>query len=231
MKSFLLPIQSIMRALAITTVFAGVVSAAHGQTDTPPCQPLPADRTITWCYPIDNATFAASAVLEWGWIKDSLPHTAKEYFDGEYYTGPPDIFNGEASRGYDDKIHTLTIVVWDAKGHFQKSISFRQSLQPPCALPLSDPLNFCIPKEGEITTSPLRVAAVGQSAAGVSWLQVWVDGVKYWTEHDAGTADMKMMNNYVYLPTGNHEVTMVMKESDGTSIKKVVNVQIVANNP
>ena len=62
----------------------------------------------------------------------------------------------------------------------------------------------------------------------MSWLQVWVDGVKYWTEHEAGTANVRLMNNYVYLATGSHSVTMVEEQSDGTSIKKTVKIEIVA---
>jgi hypothetical protein len=228
--SRLLTNSSIIRVTITIAIVAALASAAVAQTGTqPPCKPLAQDRTITWCFPIDNSTVGASAVLEWGWIKDSLPHTAKEYLDGKFYTGPPDHFNGIASPGFDDKIHTFMIVVTDALGTFQKSVSFRQSAELPCAAPSSDrSLNFCIPLDGEVTTSPLRVAAVGRSSIGVSWLQVWVDGVRYWTEHEAGTANQKLMNNYLYLPIGKHSVTMVEKESDGTSIKKTVKIQIVA---
>ena len=225
----LLSKSSIIRLIIIMAIVVLLACAAIAQSGTtPPCKPLGQDRTITWCYPIDNSTVGASAVLEWGWIKDSLPHTAKEYLDGQYITGPPDIFNGGPGLGYDDKIHTFTIVVTDSLGTFQKSVSFRQSAQLPCPAPSSDhSLNFCVPLNGAVTTSPLRVAAVGRSSIGVSYLQVWVDGVKYWTEHEAGTANQKLMNNYIYLPTGKHSVTMVEKESNGTSIKKTVNVQIV----
>ena len=172
----LLTKPSIIRATITIAIIAALASAAIAQTGTqPPCKPLAQDRTITWCYPIDNSTVGASAVLEWGWIKDSLPHTAKEYLDGQFYTGAPDNFNGGIGRNFDDKIHTLMIVVTDASGTFHKSVSFRQSAQLPCAAPSSDrSLNFCIPLEGEVTTSPLRVATVGRSSIGVSWLQVWV---------------------------------------------------------
>lgn len=220
----------IIRMVTITALIAGIAATANAQTsNTPPCKPLPEDRTITFCYPIDNATFGVSGVLDWGWIKDSLPHSAKEYLDGQLITSPPDMFNGVTGVSFDDKIHTLTIVVTDSKGSFQKSASFRQSEQLPCAAPTQDhSLNFCIPANGEVTTSPLRVAAVGRNSTGVSWLQIWVDGVKYWTEHQAGTDTMKLINTYVYLPNGTHQVSMVQEDADGTSIKKKVSVQIVS---
>src|SRR5882762_4810144 len=154
-------LSSTIRLIITLTIVVLLASAAIAQSRTPPCKPSGQDRTITWCCPIDNSTVGASAVLEWGWLKDSLPHTAKEYLDGQYITGPPDIFNGGPGLGYDDKIHTFTIVVTDSLGTFQKSVSFRQSAQLPCPAPSSDhSINFCVPLNGAVTTSPLRVAAV-----------------------------------------------------------------------
>jgi len=220
---------SIIRLITTIALVAASASTATAQNGTqPPCKALLQDRTITYCYPIDNGTVSATAVLDWGWITDSLPHTASMYLDGQFITGPPDIFNGAVGFNYDDQIHTFMIVVTDSKGTFQKSASFRQSAVMPCSLPSDGSLNFCTPLDGAVTTSPLRVAAVAQSSIGVSWLQVWVDGVKYFTEHEAGTTTVRLMNNYIYLANGNHSVTMVDKESDGTSIKKTVNIQIVA---
>ena len=54
----------------------------------PPCNPLAEDRTITFCYPIDNATVSWFAVPEYGWIKDSLPHTARNIWMGGTLPAP-----------------------------------------------------------------------------------------------------------------------------------------------
>jgi hypothetical protein len=62
----------------------------------------------------------------------------------------------------------------------------------------------------------------------VTYLQLWVDGVQEGTEHIAGTATMKMLNNYIYLANGTHRVVMVAKLADGTTLKKSVAVQIVS---
>jgi hypothetical protein len=210
--------------IAIVTAFA---SAATAQIITN-CKALPEDRTITWCYPIDDASVGAFTVSDSGYITDSLPHTATEYLDGVYLTSLPDVWSGGGGFGYDDKIHTYSIVVTDSLGTFQKAVSFRQSEALPCSVPADGSLNFCMPLNGAVTTSPLRVAAVAQSSIGVSWLQVWVDGVKYITEHDAGTSTVRLMNNHIYLANGKHSVTMVDKESNGTSIKKTVNITIVS---
>ncbi len=218
---------------SIATV-AVMTSAAIAQTTPPPpCNPLAKDRTITFCYPIDNATVSWFAVLEYGWIKDSLPHTAKEYLDGQYINNPPDIFNGGPSFNWDDKIHIDTIVVTDALGTFQKSVSFRQSLQLPCPMPSTDrSIAFCKPANNEVGPSPVRVSAVAQSSAGISWVQIWVDGTKtLTTEHYSGTADVKMWSNYIYLADGKHTITVVAKQGDGTSLKSTHSVQVVSYTP
>ena len=224
------PIAVIIAMLAMIVAFA---SAAFAQT-TPPCKPLAQDRSITFCYPVDDANLSVDTVLEWGWIKDSLPHTAKMYFDGQYMVDPPDIFNGGHDRVFDDKLHTLTIVVTDSQGSFQKSASFRQTLQLPCALPSTDKtVAFCKPSNSEIGPSPVRVAAVARSSIGISWVQVWIDGTKPVdsTQHTTGTAEVKMLNQYYYLANGTHTIAIVAKQTDGTSIKATHNVKVASYAP
>ena len=217
---------TIASLVMLSTVLAGTAAAQGSQL---PCKALTQDRTITFCYPIDDANVGSDAVLLWGVVKDSLPHTNLLYVAGQNPDQVGDNFEGQFSANYDDKLYTYTMVVTDAKGTFQKSASFRQSKQLPCAAPTSDrSMNFCIPSEGEITTAPLRVAAVASSSIGISWVQVWIDGVKYWTAHDSGTPNQKIMNNHVFLANGTHKVSVVAKEADGTSIKKTVSVQIVS---
>jgi len=219
---------TIASLLILSTVLAGTAEAQGSQL---PCKALTQDRTITFCYPIDDANVGSDAVLLWGVVKDSLPHTNMLFLDGQQPGDQvgDDLQGQFGSSPYDDKLHTYTLVVTDAKGTFQKSASFRQSLQLPCSAPSSDrSMNLCIPSQGEITTSPLRVAAVASSSIGISWLQIWVDGVKYWTAHNSGTATQKIMNNHVFLANGTHQVSVVAKETDGTSIKKTVTVQIVS---
>ena len=222
-------IQSTIIRFAITFTFiSALASMAAAQSGPLPCKALTQDRTITFCYPIDDANVGSDAVLLWGAVKDSLPHTTMLFLDGLGGTQVGDNLQGQFSSDYDDLFHTYTVIVTDAKGTFQKSVSFRQSKQLPCIAPTADrSINLCIPSQGETATSPLRVAATASSSIGLSWLQIWVDGAKFWTAH-AGTANQKIINNQVYLANGTHQVTVVAKEADGTSIKKTVAVQIVS---
>lgn len=218
----------------ITCVLAIMASAAVAQSSiTPPCKPLAEDRTITYCYPIDNSTIGSDTESQWGWIKDSLPHTSKAYQDGQYIGDFPDIFNGGPGFGWDDKIHTITIVVSDSLGTFQKSASWRQSLQLPCPAPTADrSIVFCKPANNEVGPSPVRISAVASSSAGISYVQIWVDGVKKGpTEHYSGTANMKMWSDYLYLANGTHKITVVAKQGDGTSLTSTHTVQVVSYTP
>lgn len=217
----------VMRSIAGMAVAVAVPAFSQVQL---PCPTSTQDRTITYCYPIDDANVSASSVLNSGRIRDSLPHTSKMFLDGQLEATIPDTFSGATGFNFDDKIHTITIVVTDASGTFQRSASFRETLQPPCSVPTTDrSLNFCIPGSGAVTQSPVRVAAMARSSVGVSYLQVWADGVKFFTEHNAGTANLKMMNDHIYLTPGTHSVTMIAKEGDGTSIKKTVTIRVIPN--
>lgn len=220
-------LQSLM-LLAIATF----TTAAVAQTDTPPCQAMSEDRTITFCYPIDGATISWDSGVDWGWIKDSLPHTAKLYLDGKYITGAPDIFNGGASFGWDGNIHTYQMVVTDSKGSFSKSVSFRQSLQSPCPLPTTDPgLVVCKPDNGEVDASPVRIGAVASSSKGISYIQVYVDGVKIGTEHNSGTNNVKMWNYFHYLDEGKHQISIIARQGDNTEIKVHRTITVVTYLP
>ncbi len=221
--------------IATLAMVAFSFSAFAQSSITPPCKALAQDRSITFCYPVDDANLSVDSVVEWGWIKDSLPHTSKMYFDGQYIAAPPDIFNGGFGQNFDDKLHTLRIVVTDSQGSFEKSASFRQTLQLPCNIPSTDKtIAFCKPSNLEVGPSPVRIAAVARSSVGVSYLQVWIDGAKPnvdATEHNAGTADVKMLNQYYYLANGTHSITVVAKQADGNSLKTTHKVQVVSYTP
>jgi hypothetical protein len=207
--------------------------AAIAQTFPPTCNPLPQDRSITFCYPIDDATIAQPQTQAEGWIKDSLPHTAQEYADGRLeLSNVPDEFEGVGIGGsFDDKIHTFTIVVTDSQGSFQKSVSFRLSLQLPCALPSTDPgLVVCTPSAGEVDSRPMRIAAVASSSTGFDNIQVWIDGKKYDSSH-AGTANVKMLNNFYYVPVGTHKLSIFAERLDGTKITKQFKLTVVSYMP
>jgi hypothetical protein len=221
--------------MAIVIAFA---PAALAQFFPPPCNPLPQDRSITFCYPIDDATIAQAQTSATGWIKDSLPHTANEYIDGKLLgSNIPDEFGTAGFGGnYDDKIHTFTIVVTDSQGSFQKSASVRLSLQLPCALPSADPgFVVCTPSDGEVDSRPMRIAAVAHSSTGFSnadTIEVWIDGTKYGVSHEPlGTTNMKILNSFFYIPVGTHKITIFARMPDGTKITKHRTVTVVNYAP
>lgn len=224
------------RCTLLLTMMATAIAfapAAIAQTLPPPCSPLPLDRTITFCYPIDDATIAQAQTSAEGWIKDSLPHTANEYIDGKLLASNISDQFGTAGFGgnYDDQIHTFTIVVKDSQGSFQKSASFRLSLQLPCALPSADPgFVVCTPSAGEVDARPMRIAAVARNSTGASDVEVWIDGKKYGASH-AGTANVKILNSFFYVPVGTHNITIFSRMTDGSKITKHRIVTVVNYTP
>src|SRR5438105_9432870 len=117
--------RSMFLLLMMATAIA-FAPAANAQALPPPCNPLPLDRTITFCYPIDDATIAQSLVAAEGWIKDSLPHNANIYIDGQLQSsniGRAHVCTSVTSG--DGRPHTACNVVTDSQGSFRKSASFR----------------------------------------------------------------------------------------------------------
>jgi len=76
----------------------------------------------------------------------------------------------------------------------------------------------------------MRIAAVARSSTGADTIEVWIDGTKYDTSH-AGTADVKMMNSFYYVPVGTHKITIFARMTDGTKIIKHRTVTVVNYTP
>jgi len=232
------------RCMVLLIVMATAIAfapAAIAQHWPPTCNPLPQDRTITFCYPIDDETITQNLTQATGWIKDSLPHTANIYLDGRLQSSNipdefPDQFGngGSGFGGYDDAIHTFTIVVTDSQGSFQKSASFRNSLHLPCALPSADPgFVVCTPSGSfEVASRPLRIAAVAHSSTGFNAIEVWIDGTKYdATREPLGQTQVKILNSFYYVPVGTHKITIFARMTDGTKIIKHRTVTVVNYTP
>ena len=67
----------------------------------------------------------------------------------------------------------------------------------------------------------MRIAAVARSSTGADTIEVWIDGTKYDTSH-AGTADVKMMNSFYYVPVGTHKISIFARMADGTQDSKAL---------
>jgi hypothetical protein len=226
--------------LVVMATAIAFTPAAIAQHWPPTCNPLPQDRTITFCYPIDDETITQNLTEATGWIKDSLPHTANLYLDGKLaVSNIPDEFPDQFGKGavgfggYDDKIHTFTILVTDSQGSFRKSASVRLSLQLPCALPSTDPgFVVCTPSAGEVDSRPMRIAAVAHSSTGFNAIEVWIDGTKYDASREPlGQTQVKILNSFYYVPVGTHKVTIFARMSDGTKIIKHRTVTVVNYTP
>ena len=93
--------RSTITSLIITvTLTTALASMAVAQSAQPPCNSLTQDRTITFCYPIDDANVGSDEVLLWGVVKDSLPHTNMLYVDGQNPDQLGDNFEGQFGANY-----------------------------------------------------------------------------------------------------------------------------------
>jgi hypothetical protein len=59
---------------------------------------------------------------------------------------------------------------------------------------------------------------------------VWIDGKKYDFSH-AGTANVKMLNSFYYVPAGTHKISVFAERLDGSKITKQFKVTVVNYTP
>jgi len=93
-----------------------------------------------------------------------------------------------------------------------------------CALSsLSPSVTICTPQNNATVTSPVKLSAGSTDTKIVSYMQLYVDGVKQLTA-PGGT-----LNTSVTLAAGSHRLTVQAKDSAGTLFHKTVNI-LVSNS-
>ena len=104
---------------------------------------------------------------------------------------------------------------------YKTSLNFY--LWPPlCALdPASPSVTICLPGNGGVVPSPVRIFAAAKGTAPISLMSVFIDGVY--------RAQMSGDRLYLYVkgvPTGTHHITVNARDSAGLSFNKSVDVTV-----
>jgi len=91
-----------------------------------------------------------------------------------------------------------------------------------CTLDSTSPsVTICTPSDGATVSSPVNiVAGTTDKASAVSFLQIYVDGIKQF-QVNGGT-----LNTSLAMANGAHRVTVQAKDAAGTIFKKTVNITV-----
>ena len=79
----------------------------------------------------------------------------------------------------------------------------------------------------------MRIAAVARNSTGFTradTIEVWIDGKKYGASF-AGTAHVRRLSSFYYVPVGTHKITIFARTPDGTKITKHRTVTVVNYAP
>lgn len=87
----------------------------------------------------------------------------------------------------------------------------------------------------------MRIAAVAHAdfmagsfpgSSKTDTIEVWIDGTRYGVSRDPlGTTNMKIFNQFFYIPVGTHKISIVAHMPDGTRVVKHRTVTIVSYKP
>lgn len=95
-----------------------------------------------------------------------------------------------------------------------------------CPLSTTSPsVTICSPVNGSTVTSPVLIDAGSTSATPVSYMQIYVDGVKAY-QVSGGS-----LNTRLTMSAGAHRVTVQAKNSAGTIFKSTVNITVGSSTP
>lgn len=196
-----------------------VTVLATGETSCPMPETF---NTISICAPADRATVSspvrvkATANLQFG------TQYMQVYVDGtsKYHVSGPFL---DAQIAMADGVRRVTVQARDNNGSFFRKTVYITvgAASTTCTAPTADrTINVCEPADNATSASPVRVRAMAASSAGVSYTQVYVDGV---LKHTASGASV---DTAVAMPAGTRRVTVQSKDAAGVIFKKTVYVTV-----
>jgi hypothetical protein len=108
--------------------------------------------------------------------------------------------------------HSGTFFAADVDNRTQKTtFSFTVGAAGSCPAPTSPGVHVCNPANGSTVSSPVQVQATATITGTLARLEVWVDGVKKYTETSS-----KTLNTSISLAAGSHHFTIYAVNTAGT---------------
>lgn len=207
------------------TVFQQTVRADVTEPAAPPpCGTDAADPSIAICDPAENATVSSPFQLVAQAVSSSPIKFVQVYVDGvKNYETPAATL--DIPLNLSSGAHRINVLAKNSAGQtFNKVLYVTVAVADetkPCQLSVVNPsVTICTPTHGSVVSSPVRVVAATTSSSAVSFLQVYVDGLK--------AQDIKGGRLDVLLPltSGAHRIVVQGKNSAGTLFKQAVNITV-----
>jgi hypothetical protein len=184
-------------------------------TSSPPgsCQASPTVPSVNICVPANNSSLSSPFTVQAAANMANLVSNSQIWLDGAkvYQVNSASV---NTSLSTVAGTHRLTVQSLDTSNALTKQtiyVTVSSNSPPPCTLSPVDPsVTICAPAPNSSVTSPVNISAGStESAATVTNMYVWVDGVKHWTSSG------ETLNTSLPMSTGTHRVTVQAKDSTG----------------
>ncbi len=184
-------------------------------TSNPPgsCQPLPTVPSVNICVPAANSSLSSPFTVQAAANMANPVSNSQIWLDGAkvYQVNGASVNTSVSTVA---GTHRLTVQSLDTSNALTKQtiyVTVSSTSPPPCTLSPIDPsVTICAPAPNSTVTSPVNISAGStESAATVTNMYVWVDGLKQWTS-SGGT-----LNTSLTMSTGTHRVVVQAKDSTG----------------
>lgn len=117
--------------------------------------------------------------------------------------------------------HSITIFGTGWDGTLQKT-SFPLSVSAAtCSAPTSPGVHVCSPANGSTVSTPVEVKATATITGTFARMELWVDGVKKYTETSS-----RVLDTPVSLAVGSHRFTVIVANTAGTKWQSVANATV-----
>ncbi|HZZ41008.1 MAG TPA: FG-GAP-like repeat-containing protein [Acidobacteriaceae bacterium] len=117
--------------------------------------------------------------------------------------------------------HKVTLFAADIDNRLQKFTSTVQVGGSSCSAPASAGVNLCQPASGATVSSPVQVMASATVTGKLASMQLWVDGVKKYSETSSAT-----LQTSISLSAGSHRFAVLAVNTSGQKWEQAVNATV-----
>lgn len=189
-----------------------------------PCTLSTVDPSITICSPANQATVSSPVRIVAGTTSSSAVTTMKIYLDNvQVYSVNAD--RVDTSVPMTPGTRRIVVQAWNRAGAvFKQSITLNvTSGEPPSPTTCSaapNAVNICTPADQAKVGSPVNIVAAANSSAGISFTQVYVDGIKKY-QVNGGNVDTSLA-----MSIGIRRVTVQARDTAGLYLKKTIFITV-----
>jgi len=190
-------------------------------TGTSACTLNSAKPSVTICTPTNGASVTSPMRVVAGSNSDYTVSYMQIYLDGlkQYQVSGGKL---DTPIPVTSGTHRLTVQAKDASGAiFKQSISVAAGeTTSACNAGTLPSVTICSPANNTTVASPVRIVARADSAQSISYMQIYVDGVK------AVTVYAKSIDQSLTMSRGTRRVTVQAKQADGAFLKQTIYVNV-----